>query len=457
MKPLNRPMFRYGGPIKEGVMSGIREPKRDGNIVGGRQSPKLAGAHPLKDASGREHHLLPAGYALGSGLNALRIGAMRMAPRIIQGAKNLFGTTRQFQGPVGSFTPGKLVASQAKGVRIPSSGSYSGVKFTRAPGTTSPSGAPMGEMFVPNFLGRDPTVRLVGGAYKAVTNPKVAGFAAKTARLVFSPTGLVTGAIYAGGKFFDSDGNEIDKDTANKMGLTAGDRVGTSGAPGGGDPGMYLTPQAKGGEGATLSKEELRKQRVDRYRDIMDIKGMNKDAAYDSLIAASKLIGESGDFKGDVKSGKLINQIIQSTSKAFDKPKATKDAIDTLILKGEIEKDIKASDPSNKILNEYRMKQMEIADKTLAGDTFTDIITDRLSKGKTPRGKELAGILRATEKVDVTVIDSTDIPQGVDAQTFFEAQVNEKISKGEQVVPGYYVIDDRVLVIDQQGKVSPIL
>jgi len=26
MKPLNRPMFRYGGPIKEGVMSGIREP-----------------------------------------------------------------------------------------------------------------------------------------------------------------------------------------------------------------------------------------------------------------------------------------------------------------------------------------------------------------------------------------------------------------------------------------------
>ena len=25
-------MFRYGGPIKEGVMSGIREPKRDGEV-----------------------------------------------------------------------------------------------------------------------------------------------------------------------------------------------------------------------------------------------------------------------------------------------------------------------------------------------------------------------------------------------------------------------------------------
>ena len=30
MKVLNRPMFRYGGPIKEGIMSGIKEPKRQG-------------------------------------------------------------------------------------------------------------------------------------------------------------------------------------------------------------------------------------------------------------------------------------------------------------------------------------------------------------------------------------------------------------------------------------------
>ena len=29
----------------------------------------------------------------------------------------------------------------------------------------------------------------------------------------------------------------------------------------------------------------------------MDIKGMNKDAAYDSLIAASQAISGSGDFK----------------------------------------------------------------------------------------------------------------------------------------------------------------
>ena len=33
MRTLNRPMFRMGGPIKEGVMHGIREPYRSGQLV----------------------------------------------------------------------------------------------------------------------------------------------------------------------------------------------------------------------------------------------------------------------------------------------------------------------------------------------------------------------------------------------------------------------------------------
>ena len=41
----------------------------------------------------------------------------------------------------------------------------------------------------------------------------------------------------------------------------------------------------------------------------------------------------------------------------YDKPKATKDAIDTLILKGEIEKDLNKD--KNALLDAYRIKQME--------------------------------------------------------------------------------------------------
>ena len=213
-----------------------------------------------------------------------------------------------------------------------------------------------------------------------------------------------------------------------------------------------------GGGGVQLTDKEKRAKKLQEYRDIVDIKGMNKEAAYDSLIAASQAVNQAGgDLKGSIKDGSLINQIIQSTSKAFDKPKKTKDAIDTLILKGEIEKDIKASDPTAQQKAKLTEKQIQIADKTLAGDSFSDIITERYKKGKVPRGDELAGILRATEKVDVTTIDSTKIPSGVDPQTFFESQIQESIKAGTPVSPGYYVISDRVLIVDAQGNVTPLL
>jgi len=43
MKVLNRPMFRYGGPIKEGIMSGIREP-RQGYKLAGKVDRTVGGA-----------------------------------------------------------------------------------------------------------------------------------------------------------------------------------------------------------------------------------------------------------------------------------------------------------------------------------------------------------------------------------------------------------------------------
>ena len=46
MRILNRPMFRYGGPIKEGVMYGMRN--------GGRAA--LVGNPVYPQTGGREHH-----------------------------------------------------------------------------------------------------------------------------------------------------------------------------------------------------------------------------------------------------------------------------------------------------------------------------------------------------------------------------------------------------------------
>ena len=54
MRTLSRPMFNMGGPIKQGVMHGIREPYKGGGkaaLVGNPVYPKTGG---------REHHFAVA-------------------------------------------------------------------------------------------------------------------------------------------------------------------------------------------------------------------------------------------------------------------------------------------------------------------------------------------------------------------------------------------------------------
>ena len=68
---------------------------------------------------------------------------------------------------------------------------------------------------------------------------------------------------------------------------------------------------------------------------------MKKDAAYDSLIDASKIVQEEGgDLKGAIKSGTLQTRIINAISKNLDKSADIKRQIDAAIVKGEIDKDV---------------------------------------------------------------------------------------------------------------------
>ena len=71
----------------------------------------------------------------------------------------------------------------------------------------------------------------------------------------------------------------------------------------------------------------------------MGIDKMKKDAAYDSLIDASKIVQEEGaDLKGAIKSGTLQNQIINAISKNLDKSADIKRQIDAAILKVKLKK-----------------------------------------------------------------------------------------------------------------------
>ena len=434
MRTLNRPMFRYGGPIKEGIMNGIREPKRNGGSMTQRVQPSNDGSRP--GYAGPATPFIPMIMAAG------RAG-LRYIPRGINYLKNLARTKTGEIGPgvakVRTLPPGTAGRNLSKNIK------------------TVPKQGPGQPIYEPNFLGRDPTVRLVGGIYRGVTNPAVTGKLAGAARFVVSPTGALTGLYFANGRFFNKDNKEVKKPKGD---IKLGGKVGTSGAPGGGDPDMYYNAPEKELTEAEKAKIESdnRMKQMDKYREIMDIKGMSKDAAYKSLIDAGKLIQEGGNLKEQLKSGKLIQNLTAAASKRFDKVGDTEAALRSLIVKGEIDKEMNKEDKDLK--REALRGQIEVNKKALKGLTTGEMIQKILGRaqGEYPVGDALRQIISINNpQLDAKVIPSGDIPTGTDALDYITAQITEV--NNDETTPDYpegvYVIKDRVIqVID--GQVIPI-
>jgi len=430
MKPLNRPMFRYGGPIKEGVMSGIREPKKDGGLSK-QFNTGLVGDERYPKTDGRENHGLFIPPMIMAGLGVAGRALARPFGQFVM---------RQMAGPVKKSTPIKNLNLNLKGTPI--KGGLQVEKFSPNP--------------IGNYFLKSPEAGLVSAIAKGTG--KIAGPVKRVATAgVKSPLTVGGGLLYIGGKFFNKDGTPASADAIAKSKASDG------GPPGGGDPSMFATPKET--SIPQLTAEELKKDRIQKYRDIMDIKGMNKDAAYNSLIAASQAINESGDFKGDIKSGKLINQIIQATSKQFDKPKATKDAIDTLILKGEIEKDIKASDPSNAQLNALRDLQGKKLKKEL-NPSFNTLKAGFAKDNKGQSGIDLAaGTYAANNGIDfkgniISKSEFNDILKDLKAKTkgldedLIIKNYTEEIIKTQEAPDGAYTVGDKIVIIQDKQVIA---
>ena len=435
MRTLNRPMFRYGGPIKEGVMNGIREPKRNGGSMTQRVQPSNDGSRP-----GYAGPLLAA-PAIGAGIMTAARAGLRYIPRGINYLKNLARTKTGEIGPgvakVRTLPPGTAGRNLSKNIK------------------TVPKAGPGQPIYEPNFLGRDPTVRLVGGIYKGVTSPTATGVLQKGAQLVFSPTGAATGIIYFGGKYYNQ---KTGKETKKPKGSTLG--VNT---PSGNNPfGYEDDPLKTGSDKKELTEAEKAKiesdnriKQMDKYREIMDIKGMSKDAAYKSLIDAGKIIQEGGNLKEQLKSGKLITNLTQAASKRFDKVSDTEAALRSLIAKGEITKEMNKDE--NALAKLLKQKQIEIADKSLAGKSMAEIISTRMEKGDMFQGSELASLLRVKKGIDAKVLPSGKMEQGQDPLEYITSVV--ATVNADETTPDYpdgvYVIKDRIIKVTE-GQVIPI-
>jgi len=305
MKTLNRPMFRYGGPIKQGVMNGIREPKKNGGSMTQRVQPSNDGSRPGYAGPLAALAYLPAMYR---GFKAART----LAPF----AKNL----------------GKM--GRLKDTLLPS-GKYRGMPVTGKIGPSS-SLNPFGSA---EKLG----AAIRQNPFTTLSMPSLATSAVTGGLPVVGAAGKAFANFLVPGERFDPFGGGGDKNTEaavlEKLTTESIKEVLTPEEEKALAASKKATAEAAKIASASFAKAEKEK-RIEGYREIMDIKGMNRDATYKSLVDASKIIQEGGNLKEQLKSGKLISNLTQAASKRFDKVNQTEDAINSLILKGEIDKSI---------------------------------------------------------------------------------------------------------------------
>ena len=409
MRPLNRPMFRYGGPIKEGIMDGMK----DGGLAN-NEGPRRAAlvGNPIYDQTkgpdGRTKHIFP-----------LVLGALGTAGR--------FALTRGIPAALRAF------------------------------GKTGRTGLGRTKITSPNILGRDPIFGLVPKTIQAGMGRTSKGLLSKAGRLVASPSGALLTAgtftdILPGGKPFGPDkflpnifGQRFDEQGNKIPGTGLFNPADGSAAAGAGE--MKVVSELSEDPKVDPKKlKELNDNRIERtkkrYYELMGLDEMKKDAAYDSLIDASKIVQEEGaDLKGAVKSGALQNRIIQAISKNLDKSADIKRQIDAAILKGEIEKDIKGADTTDKRLKEARIKQLDRAEKQAGA---SGVIASVIAKDGTITGSQTAAILRADGvDYDNVIQDKLFTDYKKDNPTKDEA--NYIASLGVQLPDGKYVVGARLV------------
>ena len=402
MRPLNRPMFRYGGPIKEGIMDGMKEPQAI-NTVGSPLAPK--------DKTGRGGYAIPLLGLIPAGLQALRIAG----PAALRGFKaaRAFGAT---PGKLGFFGRAKDLGTIRKGIGLPMASRPESVGFR-----------------IGSFAKQNPIL--------ALSSPSLATSAITGGGPLAIEAAKGVANFLVPGKRFDPFRDRMpEKKEGDTTELKRVDEIGTGEGTTGGS--VVDDPNKK----KEIDEDRIAKTKK-RYYELMGIDKMNKRAAYDSLIDASKIVTEEGgDLKSSIKSGTLQNRIINAISKNLDKSVDLKKQIDAAILKGEIQKDIASADSVDRDLKKARIKALDRAEKQAGA---SGQIAAVVAKDGTISGSQTAAILRADDiKYDGVLQDK--LFNNFKKDNPAADEIDFMIAKGKDLDDGRYVIGARL--VEKKGN-----
>jgi len=399
-----------GGPIKQGVMHGIREPYAGGSRVGFG----LVGHPGFPQTAGRAHYAAPL-IPLGIGaINAARwlatIGGRKLAQKTFQKVGKTIGS--------GTMGTGSITGGAGLPMTIAQPLSKAGKLKNWAKGWWS----------------GDPSVKGVKWLGRTLTSPGAKTLAEKTARSIFSPTGIgISAATYA----FWPDGT---KKTPEEIAQTSGQH------------GPFDHTQKKKSEAdRKIFAKAQQDDRIQKYLKMMGYDRSKKTAIADALIDASKIVGERGTLDPKNITQELINPIIQATSKRLDKPDQIREAVGLMATKAAIEKDME--DPTVKAL---RLAQLEGYGREAQKDTIGgDIRAYNTKHGKLPVGTNLAQIVRLRGGEVAGVPNTTEVKKWMKANETDEVGFLEELIKTTKVAPGTYVVNNQILIVDENSTVQP--
>ena len=426
MRTLNRPMFNMGGPIKQGIMQGIREPYRGGGAA-------LVGNPVYPRTGGREHHNVWK-TVLGAGPKAMP--HIRKAGNIF---KNWMGKTV----PVTKTVPKQGPTYFPPTGRSLSSKGYPGGKITGK--TIGPGSSEVTEqIFKPGGPLRYLAASPEGKAVKWIWDGK--GWVAKAAAMPFKSP-LVGGyLIYKGGQWLTSDGSPATDEQIAAY---------TAGPPGGGDPGMT---SGKLGEGTAESRANFAKsqrdQRVQKYMDLMGYDRSKKTAIADALIDASKIVSDRGTLDTKNITGELINPAIQALSKRLDKPEQIREAVGLMMTKAGLEKEM--YEAKSKLTDELTKKRILTEDAKLASDSLEgDLKRIAEKEGSFPTGENLATWARMRD-IDIDgIVSAKDIAKWKkENEGKTDVDYITEVAKLKETTPGTYVVNDNIFIVNEDKTIT---
>ena len=438
MRPLNRPMFRYGGPIKEGIMKGMK----DGGSLSPQFNTGLVGDERYPKTGGRENH---AFFLAPLAMQGIMAGARMLAPRAIAAGAKAFG--RGLATPSGApsvFGKGLTLGQRLKSL-VPS-GRFRDAGSKIPLGGKNPKNLP-----VPFGSTMDATGKL--SLRQSLTDPRRLGMAIPD--IAAGGVGLAADAgLGAVNYLLGTDFKRGKKDPEATGGDTPIERL---------DKNKTVASGDTGGDPNTTAKTDAEKQKItedriqetkNKYYKLMGIDKMNKEAVYDSLIDASKIIqAEGGDLKGSIKSGNLQTQLIDAISKNLDKSADLKKKIDSAVLSAEIQKDI------NKTKMSDFDKQLAILGpegyrkKALGETSVADMIAATKAKGTLVNSDIVSSFIEAKGGKVTDTFDDTKY-QKWEKNNTGKDEIDYITENFSTIDPGVYVVNGKAVQIgiSEEGK-----